>query len=331
MSDDESIGALKNLRYQIEYWGLKLAAAFVQCLPFRALAKLGRIMGLVVFYCDKRGRAVAEANLKAAFGNQYTPEERRKIARASYQTFARTMLELFWSRNLRRERLSEIVTTEGLDAHPCHRDDHSAGIYFAVHASNFEWLSMLGAWLIQPTPVITQRLHNPKIGPIFDQLRTSTGQTVIPQEGALIRLMKTLKSGRKVCFLSDLNIDPKEGGVIIDAFGLKVCATPTPAALARRTGAFLFPAICLPQPDGRYVMRFGAPIPHGPEDTLAEITQRCWKAMEAMIREHPELWLWSYKHWRYKPSKGGDCYPFYANPAKRFDQLLADPEKRGDL
>jgi hypothetical protein len=45
--------------------------------------------------------------------------------------------------------------------------------------------------------------------------------------------------------------------------------------------------------------------------------------MEPMIAKNPELWLWSYKQWRYKPSTAPEGqYPSYANTTKRFDEIL---------
>jgi KDO2-lipid IV(A) lauroyltransferase len=34
-----------------------------------------------------------------------------------------------------------------------------------------------------------------------------------------------------------------------------------------------------------------------------EITRRYVVALESMIREHPELWLWSHKRWKHTPEK----------------------------
>jgi hypothetical protein len=42
------------------------------------------------------------------------------------------------------------------------------------------------------------------------------------------------------------------------------------------------------------------------------------------LHTHPELWLWSYKHWRYKPEgEAGNGYPFYANTLDSYQELLA--------
>jgi len=47
--------------------------------------------------------------------------------------------------------------------------------------------------------------------------------------------------------------------------------------------------------------------------------------LEPSIRKYPELWLWSYKHWRFKPAgPEGERYPFYANSTPRFERKLAE-------
>ena len=35
----------------------------------------------------------------------------------------------------------------------------------------------------------------------------------------------------------------------------------------------------------------------------------------------PELWLWAYKHWRYRPADAKRPYPFYSNVSKKFEKL----------
>ena len=51
-------------------------------------------------------------------------------------------------------------------------------------------------------------------------------------------------------------------------------------------------------------------------------------SMSEAIREHPECWMWMYKHWRYLPASVPDpeiarYYPCYANPAPAFAAMVA--------
>jgi lauroyl/myristoyl acyltransferase len=296
----------------------------VGLLPFLWIRPLANAIGTVVYLVDSRGRRVAQANLDAAFGDKFTPERKKQIARGSYQTFARTMLELFWSPKLNREVCAKIATYEGLDLDDCHFDKSRPVVYLCLHYSNFEWLSHFGAYMIENGPVVTQKFKNPLIGPVFDRLRGSTGNEIIKQERAMIRMLKHLKGGGKFAMLTDLNLDPSEASIIITQFGgLKTCVTQMHTALALRTGAKIVPVECRPKPDGYYRMVFHKPLDMPEGVTTQELTQRTWDILEPSVFEQPECWLWPYKHWRFKPE--GDSsgrYPFYSNVAKRFDKRL---------
>lgn len=319
------------LRQRLEFLGLSALVWVIGRLPYGWLRHIGGVLGWIVFTFDKRGKQVALANLDSAFGDSRTLAEKRRIAAGSYQTFARTMLELFWSPNLNETVARRIAHFEGLELDSCHTDASQPAVYLCLHYSNFEWLSQFGAYTVANGPVIAQRFKNPLIGSIFDRLRASTGHWVVPQERAMIRMLKHLKSGGKFAMLCDLNLDPSETSVIIDTFrGLKVCVTQMQSALALRTGAKIVPVECRPEPDGTYRMVYHKPLEFPPGATAAEITQLCWNVLEPSIHQQPECWLWAYKHWRFLPANDqSGRYPFYANIAKRFDRMQAKQEKKG--
>ena len=58
---------------------------------------------------DRRGRRVALSNLRVAFGDEISAEGRAQIVRQSYQHFARTMLDFFWSPRLTSQNFSRYV------------------------------------------------------------------------------------------------------------------------------------------------------------------------------------------------------------------------------
>ena len=311
------------LRERLEYGGLVAGAEFVCQLPFPSIRPLASALGSAVYALDPRGRTVALANIEAAFPGKYSTREKRRIARKSYGTFARTMFELFWAPNMTEARLDRLVTFEGLETALCRRDPDRAAVYACLHFSNFEWLALANSFLITPGPVIAQQFRNPLLGPVFDRLRASTGNHAIPQERAMIRMLKLLKGGGKFGMLCDLNLDPREGSVLIKAFGgLLTSVTQAHAALAQRTNAAIVPVECRPMDDGRYRIIHHPAIEHVTGSDARAIVQQCWDTLEPAIHAHPECWLWSYKHWRYKPAADNARYPFYANTAKRFDKLV---------
>lgn len=323
-SDSSSVPAPQpasapTFRQRLEAAGLECAARLVRSLPYGLLLPFSKLLGSLAFHIDRHGRAVAEQNLVAAFGGEMDARQRRCTAERSYQSFARTMVELFWSPRLTRESVGRLFTVSGLDAGP-----GEPTIYVTTHYANFEWLSQAIPLVREPGIVVTQRFKNPLLGALFARLRASTGHALIPQERALFRMLRHLKAGGSFCMVVDLNLDPREASVIIDEFsGLRTCVTQMHAALALRTGARIVPAECRPQRDGTHHFVYHPPLRFSPDAPAAAIAQACWDVLEPNIRRHPEHWLWSYKHWRFRPSTGETSrYPGYANPAKRFDKAL---------
>jgi lauroyl/myristoyl acyltransferase len=329
MSDPlANIPTFKRLRYRLEHAALETIAWLIPRLPYDGIEPIANMLGSLAYAVDARGRTSALENLKSAFGDAYTPDERERIAKASYQNFARTMLSLFWSPNLTNGRWKKVLRIEGLDLDACHADSAQPALYFCAHFGNFEWLSHASAFAIATGPIIFQKFKNPLLGPVFSRLRAVSGHEIIPQERALIRMLKHLKGGGKFGALTDLSLDPKHGTVAIRCFGLWTSASPILHALRDRTGAKLIPCECVPQPDGTYVARYLPAVEIPTDATAAEITQLCWNEIEHSIRARPELWLWAYKQWRFKPSQGVPeelgRYPAYANAAKRFDRIIRE-------
>lgn len=276
----------------------------------------------IVWVCDPRGRKVALANLEAAFGETMSADRRREVAFGSYATFARTMAELFWAPNFTPEAMARWVKIEGLERCMANTTRGQAAIYPTYHFSNFEWAGLLCARVLEPAPIIAQRFRNPLLGPIFDRLRSLTGHTIIPQERAMLRMLRHLQQGGKFGMLADLSLDPREGAVVVRQFGgLLACVTPLHGILALRTGAAVVPLVMMPGARGGYRAVFHAPIAFEQHSAPWEIAQKTWDGLEAAIREHPECWLWPYKFWRYRPESDEARYPFYSNRARRFDAL----------
>ena len=311
------------LRQRAEYAGLRLAELLVPKLPFRALAPLGRALAAVVWPLDARGRQVAVANLECALGEALTPQQRQRVAFGSYATFARTMAELFWARNFGASTVAKWIEIKGLDHTSVNTTRGAAAIYPTYHFSNFEWAGLLCALTLEPAPIIAQRFRNPLLGPIFNRLRGTTGHRLIPQEGAMLKMLRHLRRGGKFGMLADLTLDPREGGVLVQQFGgLLACVTPLHGVLALRTGAAVIPLVMVPRIGGGYRAEYHEPIEFDSSTPPWVIAQRTWDVLERAIRQHPECWLWSYKHWRFRPADDSSRYPFYSNHAKRFDDLV---------
>jgi Kdo2-lipid IVA lauroyltransferase/acyltransferase len=275
---------------------------------------------------DLHGQKVALSNLEVAFGNQLSPRERRKIARESFQHFARTMLDLLWSPRLTRENFSHYIELENFEETARGTGPERSFILATYHYSNFEWLSMASGYSGKTGTILAQEFKNSLLDPIFKKMRERCGHELIPRERGLIRLYKVLRRKGTTALLVDLTVPPTQGAVAIDCFGLKTSVTSAHAWLHERTSTPIIPAHCEPLPDGRYRVIFHPKIDNTAGMTHQQIAQACWDSFEPYVRKNPAPWLWMYKHWRYQPANSTRPYPFYANFSRRFEEILLRDE-----
>jgi KDO2-lipid IV(A) lauroyltransferase len=313
----------KRFRYRLEEIACLALLWAVPKFSRRACMRAANVLGALAWRLDRRGRSVALANLECVFGDRYAPAQRMAIARASYRNFARTMLDLFWlSRDWPKETgyLSQFENfgnvREQMDR------EKRGSVFLCVHQGNWEWASIASGLLGFGNMVVTENFKNARLTDVFRRLRQTSGQVIIPQENSLIRMLKVVKRGAAAGMLIDLNLAPSQAATVIEGFGLKMCVPLIHAVMAQRANAMLIPVETQPSPDGacRVIAHPEVEWPEGA--SLQEICQKCWDFFEPIIRERPELWLWPYKHFRYKPRGTTRAYPSYANESSKFEKLL---------
>ena len=278
----------KNFRYRLERCGLELLAWGIPRLSRRRCLQLSVVLGDLAYTLDGRGRSVAHANLECAFGDRYTPTERRKIMRASYRNFARTTVDLFWAKNLTSANHREYLRLEGFEAaREQHMRSPGGSIGFCVHQGNWEWASLALGFAGAPAIIVAQNFKNPLLNGIFKSLREVSGHTIIPQEKSMLRLLKAVKRGGATGMLLDLSLHPTQAATIIEGFGLKMCVTVLHAVLAHRAGTLLFPLETEPLPDGTCRVIAHPPVEWPAGATPHEIAQRCWDVFRADAARQP--------------------------------------------
>src|SRR5260221_9979821 len=184
----------KSLRHRLERLGVELLAWAIPRLSRRTCVRLGNALGTIAYLADARGRAVALGNLECAFGDRLTAKQRRELARASYRNFLRTMLDLFWAQNLTRENWRAWMQPEGFEELRDRLAREQRGtIFMCVHQGNWEWASLACGFLGFGNVVVAENFKNPLLTEIFSTLRQHSGQTIIPQENSLLRMLKIVK------------------------------------------------------------------------------------------------------------------------------------------
>lgn len=315
---------VKKIRYLLETAILRAAVRLLPSFSRPVLLSLSKGVGTLAYFADYRGRATAHENLRAAFARENINRDQiRRIAIASYQTFARTFLDLFWSLSLTKENYKEHVLIDFQDPLSEKKALETGALWVTPHFGNFEMVSLAIGFRGVRFTVVAQDFKNEALTDLFTRLRQGSGHVVIPKEGAMLRLMKDLKRKGHAGLLTDLNIRPNKTATVIDCFGLKTCATMLHTSLSMRLGLPVFTGLCFPLDDGRYRLQLSPPLDPKGFSSPEEYTQVIWNRFEEDIRKTPEAWLWMYKHWRYLPGNEDDArYPSYANPNRAFQDMV---------
>jgi Kdo2-lipid IVA lauroyltransferase/acyltransferase len=312
----------KKIRHRLEAAVLRFFAWLVPRLSRDGCVRLANGLGEFAYRLDHRGRHVALENLRCAFGDRLTPEGRKAVARESYRNFARTIVDLFWAPALARPENRHWLRVENWEKVADNFGPGKRGAMFVtLHFGNWEWANLAGGFLGQSYPVVAEKFKNPMLESIFTGLRQASGATIIPQESSMIRMLKTVKRGGITAMLADLCVPPSQAATVIRAFGMELSVSVLHAVLAQRGGARVYPVLARPDPDGGSTVIVSPELEITPEASWHEIAQRCWDFYEPLVRAHPGMWLWPYKHFRYKPRDTDTEYPFYANKSGAFEKL----------
>ena len=313
----------KKFRHRLETMGCRLLAWGIPKLSKQRCVRLANFIGEMAFRLDSRSRAIALANLECVFGDDYSAEERRQIAAASFRNFARTMLELFWVQRLNRENHEEWILGEGMELITAQMREKGVGaVFMCVHQGNWEMANAYCGFQNHPNLTVAEDFKNPALTEIFARVREKAGNRVIAQENAILKMLRAVKRGESVGMMIDLGVHPSQAATVLTSFG-RVSSTPLiHAALAQRAGAILVPMETEPLPDGRCRVRIQPPVEWPEGASIRQIAQLCWERLEPIVRQRPWEYLWSYKHFRHRPKSADRPYPFYANSSSPFEKLL---------
>jgi KDO2-lipid IV(A) lauroyltransferase len=152
-----------------------------------------------------------------------------------------------------------------------------------------------------PITVMYRPARKAWLRPLVDTARTRPGLAAAPATLAGVRQMiRALRRGEAVGLLPD-QVPPADMGVWAPFFGRPAYTMTLAARLVRQTGATPLLAWGERLPRGRgyvvHLARFDEPLPEV-DDAQAESAAVVNRAMERLIRQRPQQYLWGYD--RYK-------------------------------
>jgi KDO2-lipid IV(A) lauroyltransferase len=290
----------KVLQHKIEYVFVRILVILVNILPVKIGIRCGDLIGIFAFSVIRYRRNVSLVNLRKSFGNRYTYNEYKKIARRAYINIGRGLMELAMFPSLKKKDLSNYIRV--VNGEPL-RDHFKTGKGAVLISGHFGSWEMMGAYLAQagwPIDFLVGIQHNRSVNNLMNKHRAIFGIGLIEIGVAARGVFAAIKNGRGVAMLSDQ--DAGSDGVVIDFLGRPASTAKGPAAFALKTGVPIFYGAFVREGLDHHILFIEGPIivekTGDKEEDIKKLTQAYSDQLAKYITKYPDHWLWSHRRWK---------------------------------
>ncbi len=249
---------------------------------------------------DRRHRETVRRNLAFAFGEELSPAERERLARAVFVHFVRFAWETVVLLLAPLSYIQRQVVFLGEENHARALKKGRGLVALVAHAGNWEYTGIGYALTYRRLAVVAREMDQPLGRRLARYLRERTGSWMVDKRRGLKAIFAHLHQNHVVGIVIDQNTADKEG-VLVDFFGKPARTTPVAALLARR-GVPVLPSLSRRLPDGRHLVVFFPELPFEKTgDMEADIHRHLTlqsQVIEAWVRQTPDQWLWLHRRWK---------------------------------
>lgn len=285
---------------------IRMIVSVFRVLPRRAALFIGRMIGSLAAYLDRRDYRLARKHLTIAFGGDKSEAEIRRIARDVFRYAAMNFVDTTRLAVMSGEEIDRISVRHNIERIDGAMNGRTS-ILLTAHTGCWE---LMGAWLSRhgmPMAVISKRLYDRRLEHLIVETREKHGLVNISRGRNTRDILRTFKKGCHVALLTDQDTNVK--GVFVDFFGKPAHTATAPAQLHLKYGYPIYPMFTYRDKQHRHHFWFGERIEYTPtgdrERDEYAVTALCSTVTEDFIREHPEQWVWFHRRWKKQPDESG--------------------------
>jgi KDO2-lipid IV(A) lauroyltransferase len=283
---------------------LKLITFLLGHIPPGLSILLAKMLGKLAYRLDKTRSVIARDNLRRALGSELTEDEIDAIAQRVFEHISMTFMEFMRQPWLKKSDLEGYVKCVGIENLEKALSKKKGAIICTAHFGNWELLGAFMGLKGFPMDIVVRDPDHPLFDKFVRWVRMRSGNSVITKKMAMRPLLKNLSRNAIAGILLDQNVTRTEG-VFVDFFGRQACTNKGPALLAASSGAAVLPTFILRTGDRTHTVFIGERIDlvdsgDKANDVIAN-TALFTKAIEEMVRAHPEQWFWVHRRWKTRP------------------------------
>ncbi len=272
--------------------------------PWATCRLTGSWMGLAFFYGSRNRRAIATANLRLALP-ELSQARVQRVAMRSAQNFGMSFCEFLHLRTASAQEIHDYSEWRGLQ----HIERGLAqGHGVMLPTAHFGAWEVMGARAAQsfPLTVVVRLTSNKALQNHVKTVRQAIEVHMILKSESPRASLRVLHANEGLAIFPDQHAGA--GGALLPMFGHITRAFTSPARLALAARAPMVPTFAVRRTpwlaDGRVVItaspgKYLHEEEHASrEAAILEGTRFILRETEAIVRRHPEQWLWMHKRWR---------------------------------
>ncbi len=259
-----------------------------------------RGLGELLYQINSRARNNVRANLQRIMGAGTSKTEINRRTRLAFNNILYNYFDLFRLPKLTDKVVDQLVTVQGWENVEAALSEKKGIVITSAHLGNIEVVlyAMLLRGLKITIPV--ERVEPPELFEYLTALRMSKGLQLIPIDGPLLPLLRTLKRGGVAGLAGDRDITGT--GRRVDFFGYPAQLPDGHIRLAVKTGAPLVLGFSRRNADHSYRAYFLPPF-HPPaqgteQERITAGMKYILNEMELAIAQTPEQWAVTVPIWK---------------------------------
>jgi KDO2-lipid IV(A) lauroyltransferase len=289
------------------YLAVRSVVCVVQMLTWRGAHLLARSLALLAHRVDRRHRRVAADNVRRAFpGLDEAGVDR--LVRASYFHLAAMVVEMIrLPGTLNEGNVRDFVR----HAYPGEEEllrswigSPRPRLVLTGHFGNWEVLSYAAGMCGFRGGIVARRLDNPHLDRFLAAFRRTTGLRLLDKSADYDQILGVMRQGGGLGMVGDQDAGPR--GLFVDFLGRPASTYKSIALLSLEYNApvFVLGAARVGWPMRYRVYLEDLILPEdyaGRPDAVVAITERYTRALERLVRRHPEQYFWLHRRWKSQP------------------------------
>ncbi len=274
-------------------------------LPPRVLRVLAHAAWLLSWPLLGGRRRIAATNIDLCFPD-LSAAERRRLLSANEQESWRGLFDLLRAWYAPAHSLHELARIDGLEHLRAAMDAGQGVLLFTGHFTHTELaVRLLSEALGLRVRGVVRRNNSACIERELESARAHRSLPTLEKKD-LRGLLRALQGGEVVAYSADQNFSYQHA--FVPFFGVPAATLTSTAELVRRGRARMLPFWFHRDADGRFVLRIEPTWPGWLEGEPAQSAAIYMRELEAVVRAHPEQYLWMHRRFKTRPPGEADVY-----------------------